>query len=50
MRDKFISYLSTENLRTLCYVSKNLRKLILKKFDKIYEVSTGFILINSGMK
>ena len=36
------SYLNANDLITLCYVSKCFRKLVLKKFAKYYDLSTGF--------
>ena len=35
-------YLNANDLITLCYVSKCFRKLVLKKFAKYYDLSTGF--------
>ena len=42
------SYLNANNLITLCYVSKCFRKLVLKKFAKYYDLSTGFCSVNIG--
>ena len=39
---KLLSNLNTEDLITFCYVSKYFRKLVLKKFSMIFEISTGF--------
>ena len=39
---KFLSYLNADDLITLCYVPKYFRKLVLKIFSKIYDISTGF--------
>ena len=39
---KLLSYLNANDLIILCYVSKYFRKLVLKKFAKIYDISTGF--------
>ena len=39
---KLFSCLNTDDLITFCYVSKYFRKLVLKEFSKIYEISTGF--------
>ena len=36
------SYLNATDLTNLCYVSKYYRRLIFKKFDKYYNISTGF--------
>ena len=35
-------YLDANDLITLCYVSKYFRELVLKKFSKVYDTSTGF--------
>ena len=43
------SYLNAIDLINLCYVSKYYRKLILKKFDKYFNLSTGFCSIYSWM-
>ena len=39
---KLLSYLNANELIKLCYKSKYFRKLVLKKFGKIYDISTGF--------
>ena len=39
---KLLSYLNANELIKLCYVSKYFGKLVLKKFAKIYDISTGF--------
>ena len=39
---KFLSYLNGNELIKLCYVPKYFRKLVLKKFAKIHDISTGF--------
>ena len=36
------SYLNANDLINLCYASKYYRRCILKKFDKYYNISTGF--------
>ena len=40
-----LSYLNAIDLITLCYVSKYFRTLVLKKFYKHYDISTGFCAI-----
>ena len=45
---KLLSYLNANDLITLCYVSKYFRKLVLKKFSKIFEISTGFCSVQNG--
>ena len=37
-----LSYLNANDLITFCYESKYFRKLLLKKFSKIFEISAGF--------
>ena len=39
---KLLSYLNAEDLITFSYVSTCFRKLVLKKFSRIFEISTGF--------
>ena len=39
---KIISYLTSHDLITLCFVSKYYRKLVLNKYIKYYDLSTGF--------
>ena len=39
---KFLMYLGTEDLITLCYVSKCIRDLVLRNFNQIFRISTGF--------
>ena len=39
---KPLSYLNANDLITFCDVSKYFRKLVLKKFSKIFEISSGF--------
>ena len=39
---KLLMYLSTDNLITLCYVSKCIRDLVLTNFHQIFRISTGF--------
>ena len=39
---KLLLYLNANDLIILCYVSKYFRKLVLKKFAKIYHINTGF--------
>ena len=36
------SYLNAIDLISLCYVSKYYRKLVLQKFNKYYNIGTGF--------
>ena len=42
MQLKLLSYFNANDLIILCYVSKYFRKLVLKKFFKYYNLSTGF--------
>ena len=42
MQFKILSYLNANDLIILSYVSKYFRKLVLKRFAKIYDTSTGF--------
>ena len=42
MQLNILSYFNANDLIILCYVSKYFRKLVLKKFAKIYDISTGF--------
>ena len=42
MQLRILLYLNAKDLITLCYVSKYFRKLVLKQFNKHYEISTGF--------
>ena len=44
---KILMYLDTNDLITLCYVSKYLRKLVLKKFSKVHDISTGFCSVQN---
>ena len=44
---KLLSYLNAEDLFTFCYVSKYFRKLVLKKFSMIFEISTGFCSVQN---
>ena len=44
---KLLSYLNAEDLITFCYVSKFFRKLVLKKFSRVSEISTGFCLVQN---
>ena len=44
---KLLSYLNAEDLITFCYVSKFFRKLVLKKFSRVFERSTGFCLVQN---
>ena len=39
---KFLMYLRTEDLIRLCYVSKWIRDLVLRNFNQIFCISTGF--------
>ena len=39
---KLLPYLNANDLITFCYGSKCFRKLVLKKFSKIFEISIGF--------
>ena len=39
---KLLLYLNANDIITLCYVSKYFGKLVLKKFAKYYDLSTGF--------
>ena len=43
------SYLNATDLTNLCYVSKYYRRVIFKKFDKYYNISTGFCSIELRM-
>ena len=43
---KLLSNLNTEDLITFCYVSKYFRKLVLKKFSRIFEISIGFCSVS----
>ena len=40
-----LSYLNAIDLITLCYVSKYFKTLVLKKFYRHYDISTGFCAI-----
>ena len=40
-------YLDANDLITLCYVSKYFRELVLKKFSKVYDISTGFCSVQN---
>ena len=42
MQLRLLLYLNAKDFITLCYVSKYFRKLVLKQFNKHYEISTGF--------
>ena len=39
---KLLMYLSTDDLITLCYVSKCIRNLVLRNFNHMFRISTGF--------
>ena len=39
---KFLMYLGTENLITLCYVSKCIKHLVLRNFNQFFCISIGF--------
>ena len=39
---KIISYLTSHDLITLCFVSRYYRKLVLNKYIKYYDFSIGF--------
>ena len=41
----FFLYLNAKDLITLCYVSKYFRKLLLKQFNKFYDISTRFCAV-----
>ena len=41
----FFLYLNVKDLITLCYVSKYFRKLLLKQFNKFYDISTRFCAV-----
>ena len=38
-------YLKPEDLINLCYVSKNMRNLVLNNFNQIFDLSTGFCTV-----
>ena len=40
-------YLDTNDLITLCYVSKYFRELVLKSFSKVYDISSGFCSVQN---
>ena len=44
---KLLLYLNAEDLITFCYVSKYFRKLVLKRFSRIFEISTGFYSVQN---
>ena len=44
---KLLWYLNAEDLITFCYVSKYFRKLVLQKFSRIFEISTGFCSVQN---
>lgn len=44
---KLLSHLNAEDLITFRYVSKYFRKLVLKKFSRIFEISTGFCSVQN---
>ena len=43
-------YLNAKDLITLCYVSKYFKKLVLKQFNKHYDISTGFCAVSFWTK
>ena len=45
---KLLSYLNAEDLITFCYVSKYFRKIVLKNFSMIFEISTGFCSVQNS--
>ena len=42
MPSKFLGYLSTRDVLNLCFISRVIRKIVLKVFNKIFCVSEGF--------
>ena len=40
-------YLDTNDLITLCYVSKYFRELVLKSFSEVYDISSGFCSVQN---
>ena len=42
MLSKFLGYLNTRDILNLCFISRLIRKIILKVFNKIFRVSEGF--------
>ena len=45
MQLRILLYLNAKDLITLCYVSKYFRKVVLKQFNKHYDISTGFCAV-----
>ena len=45
-----LSYFDADDLITLSYVSKHFRRLVLKIFSQIYEISTGFFSVTYRTK
>ena len=47
---RILLYLNAKDLITLCYVSKYFKKLVLKQFNKHYDISTGFCAVSFWAK
>ena len=47
---RILLYLNAKDLITLCYVSKYFKKLVLKQFEKHYDISTGFFAVSFWTK
>ena len=50
MQLRILLYLNAKDLITLCYVSKYFKKLVLKQFNKHYDISTGFCAVSFWAK
>ena len=46
LQPDIFDYIKTVDLINLCYVSKKMRKLVLKNFNRIFDLSTGFCSVS----
>ena len=46
LQPNIFDYIKTADLINLCYVSKKMRKLVLKNFNRIFDLSTGFCTVS----
>ena len=42
LSSNFFVYLDSKSIINLCFVSKSIRKIILKVFDDVFFISSGF--------
>ena len=46
LQPDIFDYIKTVDLINLCYVSKKMRKLVLKNFNQMFDLSTGFCSVS----